>query len=155
MATLSFFSVGRTATSLNDEIVETKVLPVGIKTPIQLSNTDGPFLMHYSLEDQLADNLRNLLQTNFGDRVGIYDYGANLYPLTANFTSQDNFDAEALTSISAAISRWMPFIEPLDYVSEVDRSQKLSTGLIRITISYNIPSLNLEQRKVQIVLYVI
>ena len=111
--------------------------------------------MHYLLEDQLADNLRNLLQTNFGERVGLYDYGANLKPLTVNFSSQDSFDSEALNRISSAISRWMPFVEPLDYVSEVDRSQKLNTALIRITISYNISSLNLEQRKIQIVLYVI
>jgi phage baseplate assembly protein W len=155
MATLSFKSVGRTVQSLQEETVVAKSLPIGIKTPLQLGDIDGPFAMHYSLEDQLADNLRNLLQTNFGERVGLYDYGANLKPLTVNFSSQDSFDSEALIRISSAISRWMPFIEPLDYVSEVDRSQKLNTALIRITISYNIPSLNLEQRKIQIVLYVI
>lgn len=155
MATLSFKSVGRTIKSLQDESVDTKTFPIGIKTPLQISKTGGIFTMYSSLENQLADNLRNLLQTNFGERVGLYDYGANLRPLTVNFSSQDDFDGEALTRISGAISKWMPFIEPLDYVSEIDRSQKLNTALIRITISYNIPSLNLEQRKIQTVLYVI
>jgi phage baseplate assembly protein W len=155
MATLSFKSVGRTVQSLQEETVVAKSFPIGIKTPLQLSDIDGPFAMYYLLEDQLADNLRNLLQTNFGERLGLYDYGANLKPLTVNFSSQDSFDSEALIRISSAISRWMPFVEPLDYVSDVDRSQKLNTALIRITISYNIPSLNLEQRKIQIVLYVV
>jgi len=155
MATLSFKSVGRTSQSFDKETVSAKALPIGIKTPLQIRDIDGPLAMHYSLEDQLADNLRNLLQTNFGERVGLYDYGANLKPLTVNFSSQDSFDSEALSRIASAISRWMPFVEPLDYASEVDRSQNLNTALIRITISYNIPSLNLDQRKLQIVLYVI
>jgi len=155
MATLSFKSVGRTIQSLQEEQVDTTPFPIGIKTPLQISKTGDFFTMYYTLENQLADNLRNLLQTNFGERVGLYDYGANLRPLTVNFSSQDDFDGEALARISGAISKWMPFIEPLDYVSEIDRSQKLNTALIRITISYNIPSLNLEQRKIQTVLYVI
>jgi phage baseplate assembly protein W len=155
MGTLSFKSVGRTAQSLQDEAVEEKVLPVGIKTPLQLEVVDGPLAMHYSLEDQLSDNLRNLLQTNFGERLGIYDFGANLKPLTVNFSSQDVFDAEALNRIATAISRWMPYVEPIDYISEVDRSQRLNTALIRITITYNIPSLNISGKKIQTVLYVI
>jgi phage baseplate assembly protein W len=155
MGTLSFKSVGRTAQSIAQESVETTPIPIGIKTPLQLNSIDGFFEMHYSLEDQMADNLRNLLQTNFGERVGLYDYGANLKPLTVNFSSQDDFDAEALTRISSAISRWMPYIEPIDYISEVDRSQKLNTALIRITVGYNIQSLNVQQRKVQLFLYVI
>ena len=155
MGILSFKSVGRTAQSLEEEVVDQKVIPVGIKTPLRLETIDGPLAMHYSLEDQLSDNLRNLLQTNFGERLGLYDFGANLKPLTTNFSSQDTFDAEALTRIAAAISRWMPFVEPIDYISEVDRSQKLNTGLIRITITYNIPSLNITGKKIQTVLYVI
>jgi len=155
MGTLSFKSVGRTAQSIEQESVEFKQNPIGIKTPLQLNSIDGFFEMHYSLDDQLADNLKNLLLTNFGERVGLYDYGANLKPLTVNFSSQDDFDAEALTRISRAISRWMPFIEPVDYVSEIDRSENLNTAVIKITIGYNIESLSVEQRKIQIVLYVI
>ena len=155
MATLSFKSVGQSLQSLQEEVVAANITPIGIKTSLQLSQIDGPLMMHYSLEDQLADNLRNLLQTNFGERVGLYDYGSNLKPLTVDFSSQDAFDSEAIARIASSISRWMPFIEPQDFTSEVDRSQKLNTALIRITVSYNIPSLNIQQKKIQIVLYVI
>jgi len=111
--------------------------------------------MNYNIEDQISDNLRNLLQTNFGERLGLYNFGANLKPLTVNFSSQDSFDSEAISRISSAISTWMPYIEPLDYVSEIDRSQKLNTGLVRITISYNISSIEVTNKKIQIALYVI
>lgn len=155
MATLSFKSVGRTAQSLDEEDVVVATLPLGIKTPLSISDIDGPLAMHYLLDEQLADNLRNLLQTNFGERLGLYNFGANLKPLTVNYSSQDSFDSEALVRISSAISTWMPYIEPIDYISEVDRSQKLNTALIRINITYNVPSLSINGKKIQIVLYVI
>ena len=155
MAVLSFKSVGRTAKSLQEEEVISAKFPIGIKTPLRLADIDGPFAMNYALEDQIADNLRNLLQTNFGERLGICDFGANLKPLTVDFSSQDNFDSQALERISSAIAKWMPFVDPIDYVSEIDRSQNLNTAVIRITISYNIPRLDVQQRKIQVVLYVI
>lgn len=155
MATISFKSVGRNLESLQQEVPEFKQNPIGIKTPLQLSSDGELFIMNYSLEDQLSDNLRNLLQTNFGERLGLFNYGANLKPLTVNFSSQDDFDSEAISRIASAISRWMPYIDPIDYVSEVDRSQQLKTALIRITISYNIPSLDVSNKKIQIALYVI
>ena len=155
MATISFKSVGTTSENLQKELVDITQNPVGIKTPLQLMPKDGLFAMNYNIEDQIADNLRNLLQTNFGERVGLYNFGANLEPLTVNFSSQDSFDAEAVGKIATAISTWMPYIEPVDYISEVDRSEKLKTGLVRITITYNIPSLEVTDKKIQVTLYVI
>ena len=78
MATLSFKSVGKTAQTLSEEDVEVANFPIGIRTPLSLSDIDGPLAMNYLLDEQLADNLRNLLQTNFGERLGLYNFGANL-----------------------------------------------------------------------------
>lgn len=155
MATISFKSVGKNAEKLQQEFVDITEKPVGIKTPLQLLPSDGLFTMNYNIEDQISDNLRNLLQTNFGERLGLYNFGADLKSLTVNYSSQDTFDAEAIGKISSAISTWMPYVEPVDYVSEVDRSQQLKTGLIRITISYNVPSIEVTNKKIQIALYVI
>jgi len=155
MATLSFKSVGKTAQTLSEEDVEVANFPIGIRTPLSLSDIDGPLTMNYLLDEQLADNLRNLLQTNFGERLGLYNFGANLKPLTVNFSSQDSFDSEALKRIATAISQWMPYVEPVDYVSEVDRTQVLNTALIRINITYNVPSVGIVGKKIQTVLYVI
>jgi phage baseplate assembly protein W len=155
MAMLSFKSVGKTFEKKVQEFIDIVPTPIGIKTPLQLLPINGLFTMNYNIEDQISDNLRNLLQTNFGERLGLYNFGANLKPLTVNFSSQDSFDSEAISRISSAISTWMPYIEPLDYVSEIDRSQKLNTGLVRITISYNISSIEVTNKKIQIALYVI
>jgi phage baseplate assembly protein W len=101
------------------------------------------------------DNFRNLLQTNFGEHLGIYDLGANLRPLAAEFSTQDDFDSQAVQRISAAVSRWMPYISLEDFLSEVDRTENKNTGVIKITITYTIPALKTAKRALQVVLYVI
>lgn len=155
MATISFKSVGVTAEKVQQSAVQTAPVPIGIKTPLQLSNDEGLLVMHYDLADQLADNLRNLLQTNWGERVGQYFFGANLKPLTTEFTSQEAFDSEAVVRIKNAVATWMPFVDLVDFISEVDRNENKNTAIIRVNIGYNIPALRVTDRKIQVVLYVI
>lgn len=155
MATYSFKSVGKTQTQLEDESTARTVIPYGIKTPMQLGTKEGLFAMNYSLEDQFADNLRNLLLTNWGERVGLYQFGANLKPLTTEFVSQDDFDSEAIVRIKDAVEKWMPFIDLEDFSSDVDRMENKNTGIIKVNITYNIPLINVTRKGLQIVLYVI
>jgi len=155
MATINFKSVGVAATASLQNTVDSSSLPIGIKTPLQLSYDDGILVMHYDLAEQLADNLRNLLQTNWGERVGQYFFGANLKPLTTEFSSQETFDSEAVVRIKSAVTTWMPFIDLVDFISVIDRNENKNTGIVRLTIGYNIPSLNVKDRKIQVVLYVI
>ena len=89
MATYNFKSVGKTKQQEEAEVVTKSQIPFGIKTPLQLGSSEGILAMNYSLEDQFADNLRNLLLTNWGERLGLYDFGANLRPLTTEFTNLD------------------------------------------------------------------
>ena len=154
MAKISFKSVGQTKDQLKDSFVTSTPKPIGIKTPLQLSNNSGLLKMNYNLANQISDNLRNLLLTNWGERVGLYNFGANLRPLTSEFVSQEDFDSEAVARIKSAVSTWMPFVELVDFVSETDRLENVSTGIIRVTISYNIPTLYVKDKKLQIVLYV-
>lgn len=155
MATYSFKSVGKTQDQLRDESLERTVLPYGIKTPLRISESDGLFEMNYSLEEQFADNLRNLLLTNWGERLGLYNFGADLRPLTMEYSSQNEFDSEAISRIRRAVNNWMPFIDLEDFSSEVDRMENKNTGIIKINITYNIPVLNVFKKGLQIVLYVI
>jgi len=58
--------------------------PIGIKTPLRLSEKDNDslFEMHRNIEDVVRDNLRNLLLTNKGERLGRHDFGTSLRSLT-------------------------------------------------------------------------
>ena len=49
----------------------------------------------------------------------------------------------------------MPFIDLEDFYSEIDRMDNKNTGIIKITVTYNIPLLEVTKKGLQIVLYVI
>jgi phage baseplate assembly protein W len=155
MATYNFKSAGKTQEQTAIEEVKSTIIPYGIKTPLQLGSSEGIFSMNYSLEDQFADNLRNLLLTNWGERLGLYQFGANLRPLTTEYVSQDDFDSKAIENIKRAVGKWMPFIDLENFTSTVNRQENTNTGIIQISVTYNIPALDVKGKAVQIVLYVI
>lgn len=154
MGVYSFKSSGRTQSQLSSERTEIAPLPIGIATPLRLSDKNL-FAMHYNLADQIHDNLKNLLLTNWGERVGFYFFGANLRELTTELSNIDAFDEEAIDRIRSAVNTWMPFITLNDFVSEVDNQSNKHTGIVKIKITYNVNQLNLENRALQISLYVI
>lgn len=155
MATYNFKSVGKTTEQLNDERLSTSAIPFGIKTPIELGSSEGILKMNYSLAEQFHDNLRNLLLTNWGERLGLYTFGANLKPLTTEFTNLDNFDSQAIERIKNAVSEWMPFIDLENFESAIDRKENKNTAILTVSITYNIPALEVIAKGLQIVLYVI
>ena len=66
---------------------------------------EGLFEMHFDNRSQVKDNLRNLLQTNWGERIGLYAFGANLNELVGELSSQEDFDSEAMLRIKSTITR--------------------------------------------------
>lgn len=153
MGTFNFKSSGKTTTQQSIEALTKSATPIGIKTPLRLGTQEGIFGMNYNLPDQVHDNLRNLLMTNWGERLGFYDFGANLRSLMSDLVSQDDFDAQAVSRISAAVGRWMPYISLDEFLSQVDRIENKNTAVVRITITYSIPSLKVDKRALQVTLY--
>lgn len=155
MASYKFKSSGKTQEQTEVEQLIQSPTPIGIKTPLRLSDKDGLLGMNYSLVDQIQDNLKNLLLTNWGERLGFYEFGANLRPLTTEFVSQDDFDASAIERIKKAVERWMPYVDLEDFESKVNRFDNKNTAIIDVTITYNIPALEITYKKLQITLYVV
>lgn len=128
--------------------------PVGIKTPLRLGvGSDGIFGMNFSLSEQIRDNLRNLLLTNWGERVGLYDFGANLRELTHELTSQ-KFDIEAPSRIKRAIGKYMPyvFLQTMETESEHDDNENI--GKVKMRITYDIPLLKEFNRIIEVIFFV-
>jgi phage baseplate assembly protein W len=155
VGSFNFKAAGKTKEQKTAEALEKTAIAIGFKTPLKFSDTDGLFAMHYTLAEQMHDNLRNLLLTNWGERLGRYNYGGNLRALTSEFVSQDDFDSKAVERISSAVSKWMPFISLENFLSEIDRFENKNTAIVKITITYSIPALSVSNKGLQIVLYVI
>ena len=138
----------------NDNIIKKVDLPVGIVTPLRYGEKDGLFKMNFSLADQIADNFKNLILTNWGERLGNYYFGANIKELTTEVVNKDNFDEEAMTSIKYAVNKWMPYINVIDYQSYIDHNSG-PTGKIVLDISYTISGVQDTPRIVEVVFYII
>ena len=155
MGNFNFKSSGKTQEQRSIEALESSKTPIGIQTPLQINYGEGTEILvtYDNLVDTVKDNLRNLLQTNWGERVGLYDFGGNLRPLMSEFVSGEDFDGKAIERISGAVGRWMPYISLENYVSTVDRSNNRNLANININITYSIPTLGVTSQLLIISLY--
>jgi phage baseplate assembly protein W len=130
------------------------VNPIGIITPVQLGNDgDGIFAMHKNLLDQIKDNLKMLLRTNHGERLGLYDFGANLLPIAFNI-STDTGDTDAMRRIIEAVSKYLPLIVPTQFEPSVIYEEKEnSIAKIGIRMKYDIPVLGVTDQGVDVIIY--
>ena len=153
MGSISFKSVGKTREQQQIETLNTSLLPIGIKTPMRSDTKSGLIAMTYSLSDQVEDNFRNLLKTNWGERLVQYDFGANLSPLIINYHSDEDFQSQAIQSIANAVGKWMPYISLNDFSSEnIGTTHDGFPQKILLNITYDIPALQVKNKAIQIVL---
>jgi len=132
------------------------LIPIGIKTPVESDPSEnGLFLMHTDVKEQIADNLRNLVLTNWGERLGNYFFGANLRPILVDFSSKADFDQEVMVRINTAISKWMPFITPVAYDSFIDNVNNLYTGIVKVVLIYSVASVGITNARLEVTLFVI
>ena len=127
--------------------------PIGIKTPLELGvGGDGLLHMHKNLADQVHDNFRNLVLTNHGDRLGLYDFGANLQELTHELGSEVG-DNEAIARISRAAAKYAPFIQLRSFEAFTDHRDNSHVAKVGIRITYSIPKLGIQDKALEVVLY--
>lgn len=156
MTQLSFKDVGILATVRKTYVSAStpSVVPIGVKTPLEQSNDSNLFVMNISFKDQIGQNLTNLISTNYGERLAIVDFGANLLPLVAEYSNKDDFDQEAMARIKTAVSKWMPYVELEAYESKPNFEDGNFIGEIDILILYSVSRLNIKENMVNVKLRV-
>jgi phage baseplate assembly protein W len=151
----NFKSVGQTQAAEMDALnVTINERPIGIATPLQLGRgNDGLFATHKKLLDQISDNLRNLISTNHGERVGLFDFGANLQTLLFDFGTEDT-DAESARRISTAVEKYMPFVELVTFEPFILKDES-DGALVKVglRVVFTVPNLSSTQRGIDILLY--
>ena len=159
-----------TARELKDPVVITS--PIGIKTPLEFSvgrRDEDFYKMHFNAAHQIRDNFRNLLMTNFGERLGRSGLGADLKSLLYDMTSIDSIEAAAVERISITAQKSLPMVqikdtqvsfvgldtETKDIASgEVYNMMGASLGLsgMRVLVKYDIPRLGVTDQAVEVTL---
>ena len=123
--------------------------PIGIKTPLEFGgNHDGVFKMHRDIAKQIDDNFKNLILTNHGERLGFYDFGANLDELTHELCSEDG-DLLAMQRIRSATSKYMPFITLLTMETFNNHIGNTGATKIGIRIVYNVSQISNQDRTLE------
>ena len=151
----SFKSVGESIEELNSRKAGiVNEIPIGIKTPLQIgSDNSGLLKMHMNLADQVHDNLRNLVLTQHGERLGMQDFGANLAELAFELGTE-GVDTEAIRRISRAVNKYMAYVDLSTFTTKPEHTNNQHVAKVLITIVYNVPRLSVTNRTLQVVLYV-
>lgn len=150
---IDFKSVGIRTEENNTSTRALDGRPIGIRTPMSLGQGDSIFTMNYSIKDQIKQNFRNMLLTNHGERLGLYNFGANLRPLSLELGSEE-FDSEAAIRIKTATSKWLPFINLIEMQRNVDNTDNEHVAKIKIRIFYSVPRLGIERDAIEITFFV-
>jgi len=157
MPVIDFKSVGiKTSTFLSGSSKPKKV-PIGIITPLRLGSINGDiFEMNTSLKKTLNDNFKNMLLTNHGERLAMFDFGANLLPLTMDVSAFDKeeFDADAVIRIKTTAAKYMPFLELKTFISKTDHYDNKNVGKIKIRVTYDIPRLQVTDQIQEVTLFI-
>jgi len=150
MMARSFKSVGTLSTNKKYE-VKTLPKPIGFKTPLRLGTLkEGIFSMHYTPIDQIQDNLKNLLLTNHGERLGFYDFGADLLPLVFESTAEVDIEEEAMVRIKTAVQKYLPFIDLQEFESQFQSPEGDGLSRLKVRLTYDVPVLEVKTRSLSI-----
>ena len=112
---------------------------VGIDLPIRRGNNlDGFFATTSTTIEAVKNNIRNLLQTNEGERFFQPNLGLNLRRLLFEHITNENLIG-IQDSIMDKINFWLPFVEIRDIqVLSRDNTTYVGANEIRVKILFNI-----------------
>lgn len=151
-----FGSVGDTLPTLREHekaSFQKSTIKFNPRTPLKLSSDNTQlFVMNESLETSIADNLRNLILTNRGERVMNPDFGANLKSILTEFGTS-GFESEVMRRIKTATTKYLPYVA-LTTMSMQKLESTPQSGLISVefNIAYSVPKANIANQQLTVVL---
>jgi len=154
MGTFSFKSVGKTIDDVVQQSLVVTAPPVGIKTPLRLgTSSDGILAMNTEFVAAVADNFRNMLLTNHGERLALIDFGANLRKYVSEYYHLKDFDGTVMSSIKRTTAKYMPFIDLDSFKSEIANTSSFDDRrILRIRLTYNVAQLGVTGKMIEIML---
>jgi phage baseplate assembly protein W len=150
----NFNAVGETQSLLDQRNEQSKSSPpIGIVTPLQFGvGDDGLLLMHRDAGSMIADNFRNLISTNWGERLMDYKFGANLKELVFELGKEET-DIEAGRRIKAATDRYLPYVSLDSFETFNNFVEEAGIARIGVKVTYTIPLIDSKTRLLEVTLY--
>lgn len=143
------------------KIIEERKIPLGISLPLTLVQDDQSSLytMNFDQLEQTRQNLKNLLLTSPGERLGRYDLGAGLRNITFEMISQNkDFESKIMELVQNSVQRYMPYVALKTLTSENIEIQTTTinrpVAKLILQVAFDVPALNAKNQKIMLVLYI-
>jgi phage baseplate assembly protein W len=143
------------------ESAKNTVVKIGFKTPLMNSGIDDIFDMHTDPREQIKDNLKNLLLTNHGERLGHFNFGANLKSILYDFVEDDAYKNTVSDHIRRATEQFLPSVAiddiQLVLLSDKEKRQIADSGFatrLNIRVIFSIPTLRTDNLAVEVTMFV-
>jgi phage baseplate assembly protein W len=126
-------SLGRTISQtrqfgkIKEKTLKKERMPIGIKTPLSLGeNTqESLFKMNFEPATQIKDNLKNLIMTQKGERLGFPDFGTSLSTIYSNTQlTKEQIEQIIMAEISEAVEKYMPSVALTEFYSKKLSNEK-------------------------------
>jgi phage baseplate assembly protein W len=121
---------------------------------MSLGGNGNPYVMHTDVAEQVNDNLRNMILTNRGERLGKYDYGGNLRQILADFSTNTDVETIAMQSIMSTVEKYMSFVSLDTFEMQNLPSTRNAQAKYQISIGYSVPKIGANNQKLKIILEV-
>jgi len=106
-----------------DDLTENNYKGLGIDINTN-SNSNGIFAVNYTTLTQAKSNLKNLLLTKKGERVGLPTFGCDIWKVLFEPIVDGDIDTEVENSILEAVETWLPYLEVTQIVLDSEDELK-------------------------------
>ena len=118
---------------------------IGLEFPLKYTST-GFFKRTKTALEQTKHNIKNLLLTRKGERVGNPTFGTNLHATL--FEPQiESFEDTVEEAVRSSITEWLPFVSVEDIITSMSDA---NTVTINITFGINTDPTSLEQIEISL-----
>ena len=81
---------------------------IGLELPLEHNANTGFFTLTKTMLEQTKSNIKNLLLTKKGERLGNPTFGSNLH--FAIFEQEGDVESKAEEAVRSAMAEWLPFV---------------------------------------------
>ena len=117
-------------------IIDTQDKSVGLALPIGAAN-NGYFAVNYTTKNQIKTNLKNLILTEPGERLGNPNFGTPLRKFIFEPYIQGIFETNIEEAVTTAISTYLPYINIINITFENTNENK-DNHLVKLELQYSI-----------------
>lgn len=117
-------------------VIDTQDKAVGLALPIGGAN-NGYFAVNYTTKNQIKSNLKNLILTEPGERIGNPTFGTPLRQFIFEPYEEGEFEMRIENVITKAISTYLPYVS-IDSIIFENNNDSKDKHLVNLELKYSI-----------------